>query len=65
MMSFCGRAQWELLLLPRNREVEVLPFPWGWVASNSVLNGECDSKLCSLPSCSDLAVLLVVAGVGV
>lgn len=51
MVSFCERAQWELLLLSRN--VEVLPFPWGWMASSGVLDGECDSKLCLLPSCSD------------
>lgn len=25
----------------------------------------CDSKLCSLPACSDLTLLLLVAGVGV
>lgn len=62
-MSLCGRAQWELLVLPRNRKVEVLPFPWGWVASDGILNGEHDSKLCLLPSCSDLIVLLLVAGV--
>lgn len=48
MMSFCGRAQWELLLLPRNMKVEVLPFPLGWVASNCILSGEGDSKLCLL-----------------
>lgn len=58
MMSFCERAQRELQLLSRN--VEVLPFPWGWVAGNGILDGECDSKLCLLPSCSDLTVLLLV-----
>lgn len=44
----CRRAQWELLFLPRN--MEVLPLPWGCVASSGILDGEWDGKLCSLPA---------------
>lgn len=56
--GFFWRAQWELLLASRN--MEMLTFPWDWVASNGILNAE--HKLCSLLPCSDLTVLLLRLG---
>lgn len=52
------KAQWEPLLASRN--MEMLTFPWDWVASNGILNAE--HKLCSLPPCSGLTVLLLRLG---